>query len=111
MQMVKLDPKIIVREESQCYLLYNGQNLGLISVSKEAYDRCIIQNRCGNEDNKFRNWLFKNNFLTEKPISHTKEHKNQLGDDVPQTASTFYDIKSERSPLNILWALITQMQS
>ncbi len=103
--MVKLDSKIIVREESHCYLLYNGQNLGLISVSKEAFQRCILHDIWESQDRYFREWLFKNDFLTEKHSNQTHGVYDQINDKVPQTDSTFYDIKSELSPLNILWAL------
>lgn len=101
--MVELDPKVIVREEAACYLLYNGLNLGLISVSKEAYQRCIIQDKCGKQDETFLNWLFTNSFLKEKP--QNQPTPTPVDDKVPHTVATFYDIKSEKSPLNILWAL------
>ncbi|MCW4030392.1 MAG: radical SAM protein [Candidatus Bathyarchaeota archaeon] len=100
--MVELDPKVIVREEAACYLLYNGLNLGLISVSKEAYHRCILKDNFEKQDETFLNWLFTNSFLKEKPQNPTAA---PVDDGVPHTAATFYDIKSEISPLNILWAL------
>jgi len=102
--MVILDPKIIVRAEKQYYLLYNGDNLGLISVSKEVFDRCVVRNKCENQDEKFQEWLKRNNFLTEKGIKQAEEKISS--DEEPQkTEQTFYEIKSEISPLNILWAL------
>jgi radical SAM protein with 4Fe4S-binding SPASM domain len=102
--MIKLDSRIIVREESDCYLLYNGVNRGLISVSKEAYNRCITENKWSNHDIVLKKWLFENDFLVKKP---DKEKRNMQKPEIePFLASTsFFDLKSEYSPLNVLWAL------
>ena len=102
--MTQLDPKIIVREESDCYLFYNGGNRGLISLSKETYDKCIIRDRWDNHDNKLQQWLFENDFLAKKPDKKNRKAP-QLEDDSFQVSTTFFDLKSEYSPLNVLWAL------
>jgi radical SAM protein with 4Fe4S-binding SPASM domain len=102
--MTELDPKIIIREESNYYLLYNGKNLGLISLSKETFDKCIIHDKWGNKDSKLQTWLYENDFLTKKPNKKNRDTP-QLEDDSSKSELTFYDIKSEYSPLNLLWAL------
>jgi radical SAM protein with 4Fe4S-binding SPASM domain len=103
--MVTLDPKIIVRTEKQYYLLYNGENLGLITVSKETFERCITQNNWENQDEKFQEWLYKNDFLTEKATKSADGKNSEVDEEPPKTEQTFYELKSEISPLNILWAL------
>jgi radical SAM protein with 4Fe4S-binding SPASM domain len=100
--MIQLDPKIIVREESNCYLFYSDANRGLISLTKETYDKCIIQNKWNNNDTKLREWLYENDFLTKKPKNRKQ---TQLQNEPFQGTETFFDLKSEYSPLNVLWAL------
>jgi radical SAM protein with 4Fe4S-binding SPASM domain len=102
--MTHLDHKIIVREESDCYLLYNGENRGLVSLSKEMYNKCILQNHWDKRDTKMKDWLFENDFLAKKP-NKKNNNQPQLKEDPFQVSTTFFDLKSEYSPLNVLWAL------
>jgi radical SAM protein with 4Fe4S-binding SPASM domain len=101
---VQLDTKIIVREESDCFLFYNSGNRGLISLPKVTYIKCFIQNRWDSTDSKLKEWLFENGFLEKKP---DKLGNNQppLESDASQDCTSFFDLKSEYSPLNVLWAL------
>jgi radical SAM protein with 4Fe4S-binding SPASM domain len=102
--IVQLDTKVIVREESDCYLFYNSGNRGLISLSKITYNKCFIQNRWDNSDIKFKKWLFENSFLVKKPNKLVSDQP-PLENEAFQDCSSFFDLKSEYSPLNVLWAL------
>lgn len=101
---MKLGPRIIVREEGECYLLYNGDNGALVSVASDAYERCILRDDEADPNyRELRDQLLENGFFEGSP-SRPKSVGNPQ-ELLPSEAGGFFALRSNRNPLNVLWAL------
>ncbi|MFI5253092.1 MAG: radical SAM protein [Bacteroidota bacterium] len=101
---MKLRDKVIVREEDEGWLLYNGDNGALVQVSREAYDtsfQCRIEPTEGYHK-ELLTWLHQNGFLEIGPIAIVE---NASASERGAGLKGFFELRSQRSPLNILWAV------
>lgn len=97
-----LSDRVIIREEAGGYLLYNGDNGGLIHLSHEAYENWILnESSTGAGYEEFHRWLLASGFLALSPTEDYQEPAAQIRD----FQDLFYGLRSRRNPLNVLWAL------
>lgn len=101
---MRVDRRIIVRKEDRGWLLYNGDNGGLICVRDDIYLRYFLADGSSQESwyLQLRQWLAINGFL-----SATSGEKNRVGIEEPCSVEEdrFSELRSNRNPLNVLWAL------
>jgi radical SAM protein with 4Fe4S-binding SPASM domain len=98
-----LNRKIIAREEDYGVLLYNGDNGGLIQVDREAFERFFSMGITDGEGYEaLHDCLFRNGFLEDSPALPEPDTPTS---DRAAALRGFFDLRSRRSPLNVLWAV------
>jgi radical SAM protein with 4Fe4S-binding SPASM domain len=104
---MRLADSIIVREERDSYLLYNGTNGGLVTVSKDAYRDVILRDSVQDPAYEpLRAWLASADFLAEKPSDRGSVGVEEDGQAHKASPNRFFDLRSDLNPINVLWALI-----
>lgn len=99
---MRLRRSIIVREEVSNFLLYNGNNGGLISLAKPIYEELFIRGNGGvGRYSDLHDWLSRNDFLESEFGEHRAESPKVAGN----SRNMFFKLKSALNPLNVLWAL------
>ncbi len=100
---MRLHENIIVREEDDGFLLYNGDNGGLVHLTHEAFERFLTQGITNGEGYEaLQTCLFQGGFLENRPTESQP--------DPPASARAaglqgFFNLRSQRSPFNVLWAV------
>jgi radical SAM protein with 4Fe4S-binding SPASM domain len=103
---MRLADSIIVREERDSYLLYNGTNGGLVTVSKDAYRDVILRDSVQDPAYEpLRAWLASAYFLAEKPSDRGSVGVEEDGQAHKASPNRFFDLRSDLNPINVLWAL------
>ena len=100
---MQLTQRVITRDEDDGWLLYNGDNGGLIKVTHDAYKRFFVQGSdTGNDYEALYAWLLRHGFLSTRfatPPPPNPAVEPAAGFD------GFFRLRSERSPMNVLWAV------
>jgi AdoMet-dependent heme synthase len=103
---MRLKPTIIVRDEGDCKLLYNGENGGLISIDKTAYRDLVVLDKTDDQyHSALRSWLDESEFLADSPTGTARGRHSRLTPRQAQSLNGFYDLRSTVAPLNVLWAI------
>lgn len=102
---MQLSTRIIVREEVDCFLLYNGDNGGLISLEKSTFEGLAAAE--SNPNRIYTDlvaWLGAYGFLEGELSQHcgTPQVSAELLSD---SAHGFFGLRSQISPLNVLWSI------
>jgi radical SAM protein with 4Fe4S-binding SPASM domain len=101
---MRLRHGVIAREEDDGWLLYNGENGALVRVAHDTYQRFFVEGKQeGDAYEDLSAWLLRHGFLgtcasSPPPILATAAERAAVLDG-------FFSLRSERSPLNVLWAV------
>jgi hypothetical protein len=69
---MQLTQRVITRDEDDGWLLYNGDNGGLIKLTHDAYKHFFVQgNDTGNDYEALYAWLLRYGFSTTEPGRRT----------------------------------------